>query len=62
MEEARELIQRSGMIVFLGWDISSSFLLDHMRRQDKTISFEDENQLGELRGSRYNIDAQTMVI
>ena len=35
VEEARELVQRSGMIFFLGWDISSSFLLDQMRRQQK---------------------------
>lgn len=62
VEEAKELVRRSGMIVFLGRDISSSCLLDQMRRQERTISFEDENQKGELRGSRYNINAQTMAI
>ena len=50
------------MIVFPGWDINSSFLLDQMRRQDKSISFEEENYLGELRGSGYSIDVQTMKI
>ena len=62
MEEARELVMRSGMIVFSGWDLNLSFLLDQMRRQDKTSSFEDENQYGELKGSGYNIDVQTMTI
>ena len=43
VEEERDLVTRSGMIFFPGWDISSSFLLDQMRRQEKSISFEDEN-------------------
>lgn len=60
IEEVRELIKRSGMIIFLGWEDNSSFFLDQMRRQEKTISFEDVDQHGELRGSGYNIDAQTM--
>ena len=33
-----------------------------MRRHERSISFEDENQYGELRGSAYNIDAQKMAI
>lgn len=33
-----------------------------MRRKERSISFEDENQYGELRGSRYNIDVQKMAI
>ena len=52
IEEARELVQRSGMIVFPGWDISSSFLLDQMRRQQKSISYEEINPFGELQGGR----------
>ena len=48
IEEARELVQRSGLIVFPGWDISSSFLLDQMRRQEKSISYEEINPFGEL--------------
>ena len=28
VEEARDLVTRSGVIVFPGWDINSSFLLD----------------------------------
>lgn len=38
IEEARELVQRSGMIVFPRWDISSSFLLDQIRRQQKSMA------------------------
>lgn len=52
----------SGMIIFLGWDISSSLLLNQIRRQERSISLEDENHYGELRGSRSNIHAQTMAI
>ena len=26
IEEAREMVMRTGMIIFLGWDLSSSFL------------------------------------
>ena len=62
IEEARELVQRSGMIVFPGWDISSSFLLDQMRRQEKSISYEEINPFGELQGARLNIVTKTMAI
>ena len=62
MEEAKELVKRSAMMVFQGWDISYSFLLDQMRRQERTISFEDENKKGQLRWSIYNIDSQTMTM
>ena len=40
-EEGRELIIRSGLLLFPRWEISSSFLLDQIRRQDRSISFED---------------------
>lgn len=50
------------MIIFPGWDLSSSFLLDQMRRKEKIFSLEYDNQYGELRGSCSNIDAQTMRI
>ncbi len=30
--EARDLVKRSGMLLFPGWETNSSFLLDHMRR------------------------------
>ena len=38
--EARELGERSGMIIVLGWDIERAFVLYHNRRQDKAISYE----------------------
>lgn len=62
IEEARELVQRSGVIVFPEWDISSSFLLDQMRRQEKSISYEDINPFGELQGAQFNIYTKTMAI
>lgn len=33
VEETRDLVTRSGMIIFPGWDLSSSFFLDQIRRQ-----------------------------
>ena len=61
-EEGRELIRRSGMILFPGWKINSSFLLDQIRKQEKSISFEDTNIFGETNGARFNIDAKTVEI
>ena len=31
-KESRELVRRSGMLLFLGWEISSSLLLDQIRK------------------------------
>ena len=31
-KEGRELVRRSGMLLFLGWEISSSFSLDQIRK------------------------------
>ena len=50
------------MLLFPGWEISSSFLLDQIRKQEKSISFEDVNMFGETRGAGFNIDAKTMAI
>ena len=61
-EEGRELVRRSGMLLFPGWETSSSFLLDQIRKQEKFVSFEDANMFGETRGARFNIDAKKMAI
>ena len=56
------MVRRSGMLLFLGWEISSSFLLDQIRKQEKSISFEDVNMFRETKGAGFNIDAKTMAI
>lgn len=61
-EDAKDLVKGTSMILFQTWEIISSFLLDQIRRQERSISFEDVYAFGELRGSRFNIDAQTMAI
>ena len=50
------------MFFFLGWEIKSSFLLDQIRKQEKSISFEDTNMFGEIKGGGFNIDAKIMAI
>ena len=62
LEEGRELVRRSRMLLFIGWEINSLFLLDQIRKQEKSISFEDVNMFGETRGAGFNIDAKTMAI
>ena len=61
-KEGKELVRRSGMLLFPRWEISSSFLLDQIRKQEKSISFEDVNMFGETRGAGFNIDAKTKTI
>ena len=41
VEEARELVRRSGIRLLHRWDLNSSFMLDQIRRQEKSVSFED---------------------
>lgn len=62
MDEDRKLVQRSRMLIFLGWELSSSFMVDQIRRQDKSVSFEETNIFGELQGLRFNLDSKTMVV
>ena len=61
-EEGRELVKMSGMLLFLGWEINSSFLLDQIRKHEKSISFEYVNMFRETKGASFNIDAKTMAI
>ena len=62
IEEARALVMRSGMLLFPRWEPSSSFMLDQIRKQDRSVSFEGTNITGELQGSRFNIESKRMVI
>ena len=56
------MVRRCGMLLFPGQEMNSSFLLDQIRKQDKSISFEDVSMFGETKGARFNIDAKTMAI
>ena len=60
--EAKELVQRSGMILVLEWDIEKNFLLDQIRRQDKEISYEATSSDGLKTGYGFNIDTKTLAI
>ena len=43
VNKVREFLQRSSMLLFTRWELSSSFILDKIRRQDKYLSFEEIN-------------------
>ena len=60
--EARELVERSGIIIVLGWDIERAFVLEQIKRQDKEINFEATSSDGLKRGSSFNIDTKTLAI
>ena len=60
--EARELVERSQMILVPRWDIERAFVLDQIRRQDKAISYEATGSDGLQRVSRFNIDTKTLAI
>ena len=60
--EARELVHRSGMILIPHWDIESAFVLDQMRRKDKSISYEASSSEGLKRGSGFNVDTKTLAV
>lgn len=60
--EARKLVQRSGMILTLGWDLEQGCMLYQVRRKDKAISYEVYGEDGLTRGSCFNIDAKTLAI
>lgn len=62
VDEARDLVRRRGMLLFPGWEINSSFLLDQIRRQDKALSFEEENPFGVIQGVGFLVDANTMAM
>ena len=60
--KTRECVKRSRMFLFLGWEISSSFMLDQIRRQSKSITFKETNIIFELQGIGFNIDTKTRAI
>ena len=62
IDEARDLIKRSGMLLFSGWEIRSSFLLNQIKRQERYVSFVDTNVYQETKGFGFNVDAKTLAI
>ena len=62
LEEGRKIIRRSGLLLFLGWEINSSFLLDQIRKEDKSFFFEDTNLFGETKVVGFNIDEHARVV
>lgn len=35
IDEAREMVKSSGMLLTLGWDLTSAFIIDQIRKQPK---------------------------
>ena len=50
------------MILVLGWDIERDFFLDHIRRQDKAISYDVIGSDGLKRWLGFNVDTKTLAI
>ena len=61
LEEARDLVQRSGTLLVPGWDLEQSFMLDQIKRQDISASFEETNVWG-ARMVSINVDRRIMVV
>jgi hypothetical protein len=62
LKEANDLVQRSGMLLVLGWDLEQEFMLDQIRRQENAISYEAFGADGLQRGIGFNIDTKSMVV
>ena len=62
LEEARYLVQRSGMLLVPGWDLKKAFMLDQIRRQENAISYEAIGVDGLKRGICFNIETKSLVV
>ena len=62
LEEARDLVQRSGMLLVLDWDLEQAFMLDQIRRQENAISYEAIGAEGLKRGTGFNIDTKSLAV
>lgn len=45
-----------------GWDLGTTFMLDQIRRQEKSISYEAFGAQSLQRGSSFNFDNKTLVV
>ena len=62
LQEARDLVQRSGMLLVLGWDLEQAFMLDQIKRQENAMSYEAFGVDGLRRGIGFNIDTKSLVV
>ena len=62
LEEAKDLVQRSGMLLVLGWDLEQSFMHDQIKRQESSISYEAIGADGLKRGTSFNIDTKSLAV
>ena len=60
LEEARDIVQRSGMLLVPSWDLEQAFMGDQIRRQDNAISYEAIGANGLKRGTSFNIDTKSL--
>ena len=62
LEEARDLVQRSGMLLVPDWDLEQAFMLDQIKRQENAISYEEIGARGLKRGTGFNIDTKSLAV
>ena len=62
LEEAKDQVQRSGMLLVPEWDFEQAFMLDQIRRQENAISYEAFGDNGLQRGTGFNIDTKSLAV
>ena len=62
LEEERDLVQRSGMLLGAGSDLEQAFTLVQIRRQEKSISYEAYGANGLQRRKHFNIDMKSLAV
>lgn len=61
MEQARQLIKSTGMIMMPDWDVQSIFIIDQIRKQED-LMFKTEFEIKDvIRGTRFNPNSKTLV-
>lgn len=62
VNEARDLVQRSGMLLVPRWDLRTTFFLYQIIRKEKFVLYEAFGAQGLQRGSTFNIDTNTLAM
>ena len=62
LQEARDLVERSGMLLIPRWDLEQAFMLDQIRRQENAFSYEAIGSDGFRRGTSFNIDTKSLAV
>lgn len=56
------MVKRSGMLMVLGWDLQSSFIIDQVKRLSN-LMFHSKVQIGDKRrGYRFYLERKTLAI